>query len=372
MVKELVSTGWRLALVGGLAVSLHGCMLDPAGLAITAAQVAYTPDEPEPLDMLPVFKDMYRNQDCPQLTRTDGLLREAALQPGDHSTIPPALEAIRQVKLEKSCPAVAVAAVAPAAAVQPAAPAPALAPAAPQPLAMAPAVPGVNVPVANVPAVANANRGWLGSALLDSTSLSPALVRDLGMPDGHGVLVTGIAPGSAAALAGLKVADVIQSVDGKVFDQTPQLIQYLGTHNAGDVVVLQIWRNRASLRVNATLAATQAQFPPADAGVEIFCYISAMPSFPIEGGGSYWTTQPFALPGATRNDAYARGQVVGQQFKNYLLSQGVNPKSLDISVGICGSGYGTAANSLKQTIEARKGGNFVALGAASVTVYWQP
>lgn len=367
MVKELVSTGWRLALVGGLAVSLHGCMLDPAGLAITAAQVAYTPEEPEPIDMLPVFKDMYRNQDCPQLTRTDDLLRQAAQQPGDHSTIPPALEAIRQVKVEKGCPAVAVAAVTPAAAVQPAAPAPALAPAAPQPLAMAPVA-----PTTNAPAATNASRGWLGSALLDSSSLPRGLVSDLGLPDGHGVLVTGIAPGSAAAQAGLKVADVIQSVDGKVFDQTPQLIEYLGTHKPGEVVVLQVWRNRASLRINASLAATQAQFPPADAGVEIFCYISAMPTFPIEGGGSYWLTYPFALPGATRNDAYARGQVVGQQFKNYLISQGVNPKSVEVSVGICGSGYGTAANSLKVTQQARTGASFTAIGATSVTVYWQP
>ena len=349
---NLLVKGARLLAVGAALSSLQGCMLDPAGIGLTIAQAAYTPDEPEPIDYLTPLKDMYRPQDCSQLTSTDGMLRLAAQQPGEHSTLPTALEAIRQVKAEKGCPAEA------------------------QVTATAQPAPGTATTAAALSAPVAAGetsgRGWLGAALLPGDSLHAALVRDLGMPDGHGVLVTGVVPGTAAARAGVKAADVIQSVDGLVFDQADKLVDYLAASKAGTPVTLKIWRNHTSITFNATLAATQPPPVYAAQGALIYCYAQAMPDSFVAGGSSYWLSKPFAVPGATVNTAAERGKVVGQQFKQYLLSQGVNPASVNAAYGMCSQGIGNAMQFLEATEKAQKSGPFVASNSTSVTILWQP
>lgn len=360
---NLLVKGARLLAVGAALSSLHGCMLDPAGIGLTLAQAAYTPDDPEPIDHLTPLKDMYRGQDCRQLDVTDGALRTNLGQPGEHNIVPTALEAIRQVKAEKGCPAEAqvAATVAPATA------------------------PAVNtVPATNTASTANgapltvnvapptSGRGWLGASLLPADKLHDVLVRDLGLPDSHGVLVTGVILGSAAAQAGIKAADVIQSINGQVFDQTTQLIAYLASNKAGTPVTLKLWRNRSSITLVATLAGTQPPPIYAATGSLIYCYAMAMPGTLIPGGGSYWLSTPFALPGATVSNAAERGKVVGQQFKQYLLSQGVNPETVKEAFGICSQGIGNANTFLEAEENSRKHPAFLATNSTSVKILWQP
>ncbi|MCU1732252.1 MULTISPECIES: PDZ domain-containing protein [unclassified Pseudomonas] len=360
---NLLVKGVRLLAVGAALSSLHGCMLDPAGIGLTLAQAAYTPDDPEPIDHLTPLKDMYRGQDCRQLDVTDGALRTNLGEPGEHNIVPTALEAIRQVKAEKGCPAEAqvAATVAPATA------------------------PAVNtVPATNTASTANgapltvnvapptSGRGWLGASLLPADKLHDVLVRDLGLPDSHGVLVTGVIPGSAAAQAGIKAADVIQSINGQVFDQTTQLIAYLASNKAGTPVTLKLWRNRSSITLVATLAGTQPPPIYAATGSLIYCYAMAMPGTLIPGGGSYWLSTPFALPGATVSNAAERGKAVGQQFKQYLLSQGVNPETVKEAFGICSQGIGNANTFLEAEENSRKHPAFLATNSTSVKILWQP
>lgn len=358
---NLLVKGARLLAVGAALSSLHGCMLDPAGIGLTLAQAAYTPDDPEPIDHLTPLKDMYRAQDCPQLDRTDGALRFTLAQPGDHTVVPTALEAIRQVKAEKGCPTEAQV----AATAQPAT-SPATTAGTPASAAAATAPATANV------ASAASGRGWLGASLLPADKLHDVLVRDLGLPDSHGVLVTGVIPGSAAAQAGIKAADVIQSIDGQVFDQTTQLIAYLASTKAGSPVTLKLWRNRSSITLVATLAGTQPPPIYAATGSLIYCYAMAMPGTLIPGGGSYWLSTPFALPGATASNAAERGKVVGQQFKQYLLSQGVNPETVKEAFGICSQGIGNANTFLEAEENSRKQPAFLATNSTSVKLLWQP
>ncbi|MBK3442466.1 hypothetical protein [Pseudomonas lactis] len=63
---------------------------------------------------------------------------------------------------------------------------------------------------------------------------------------------------------------------------------------------------------------------------------------------------PFALPGATVSNAAERRKVVGQQFKQYLLSQGVNPETVKEAFGICSQGIGNANTFLEAEENARK------------------
>lgn len=357
MANRLVK-GARLLVVGAALSSLYGCMLDPAGIGLTLAQAAYTPDEPEPIDHLTPLKDLYRAQDCPQLARTDGALRASLVQPGDQTIVPTALEAVRQVKAEKGCPAGAeVANKVPAVNTVPAA---------------------TTVPTANTASLVvnvappTSGRGWLGVSLLTADKLHDVLVRDLGLPDSHGVLVTGVTPGSAAAQAGVKAADVIQSIDGQVFDQATQLMAYIASKKAGSPVTLKLWRNRSSLSLVVTLSGTQPPPVYAATGSQIYCYASAMPGVLIPGGGSYWLSTPFALPGATVSNAAERGKVVGQQFKQYLLSQGVNPETVKEAFGICSQGIGNANTFLESEENSRKHPAFVASNSTSVKILWQP
>lgn len=358
--QTIIMKGARTAAIAAALASLHGCALDPAGIGLTLAQAAYVPDEPEPIDHLTPLKDMYRPQDCATLTRTDESLRFSAQQPGDHSIVPTALEAIRQVKAEKGCPVEAQT----AKIEQPA----------------TASVARIEAPAAaatTATAVANAapvstGRGWLGAALLPADNLHAVLARDLGLPDGHGVFVIGVMPGSAAAQAGVKAADVIQSIDGQVFDQTTQMIAYLASNKAGTPVSLKVWRNRTSITLTATLAATQPPPLYAAPGAQIYCYAQAMPTFPLTGGSTYWLSTPFALPGATVNTAAERGKVVGQQFKQYLLSQGVNPDSVKEAFGMCSQGIANATTFLEASEKANQSSAFLATNSTGVKILWQP
>ncbi|QLF94084.1 PDZ domain-containing protein [Pseudomonas sp. ABC1] len=197
-------------------------------------------------------------------------------------------------------------------------------------------------------------------------------MRDLGMPDGHGVLITRIAVDSAAAMAGLKAVDVIQSVDGQVFDQTNQLMSYLTSRKAGAVVELKVWRGQRSIPLTATLKGTAAALAAPAPGSEIYCYATAFPQFPAIGGSVYWQSTPFALPGATRNNANEQGKIVGQQFKQYLISQGMGAKTVEAAFGICANGLANAANSLQATESARTLSAFTSTGSAGVTINWAP
>jgi S1-C subfamily serine protease len=80
------------------------------------------------------------------------------------------------------------------------------------------------------------------------------LKQQIELPVGEGVLIWQVAPGGAAANAGLRgltqtengdveIGDIIVGIDGEKLDNTDDLYRILDKHQVGDTVQVQIVRN---------------------------------------------------------------------------------------------------------------------------------
>ena len=82
----------------------------------------------------------------------------------------------------------------------------------------------------------------------------PMLGINMGMsPEQKGVIVVGIIDGSPAALAGLKVADIIVALDGNKIENSDDLLQLLTKRKAGDRVKFDFLRDNIIHSASATL-----------------------------------------------------------------------------------------------------------------------
>jgi len=68
-----------------------------------------------------------------------------------------------------------------------------------------------------------------------------------------GILVTGLRVGGCAQEAGLALGDVILSIDGNTVTDTDTLNALMYSYNAGDTVVLKIYRSKQELTISLTL-----------------------------------------------------------------------------------------------------------------------
>ena len=82
-------------------------------------------------------------------------------------------------------------------------------------------------------------RPWLGARL---QAVSPEIAESLGLPRPTGVLVQTVAPDSPATKAGLKVGDLILTVDGQVVDDPQSLNYRFGTRPMGGKSMFRINR----------------------------------------------------------------------------------------------------------------------------------
>lgn len=83
----------------------------------------------------------------------------------------------------------------------------------------------------------------------------PALGINLGERRGvKGAPVAGVAPGSPAAAAGVRVGDIVESVDDRTVADSSDLLRILAKRQAGDKVKLGILRDRRNFQVEVVLA----------------------------------------------------------------------------------------------------------------------
>lgn len=94
-------------------------------------------------------------------------------------------------------------------------------------------------------------RGMLGVMAQDIT---PELAKALHMTRNQGALVTDIIPGSPAAVAALKVQDIIQDVNGSSIRDSDQLHNVLGLLRPGTKIQLTVLRDQKILKLNASIA----------------------------------------------------------------------------------------------------------------------
>jgi serine protease Do len=85
-------------------------------------------------------------------------------------------------------------------------------------------------------------RGWLG---LGIQPLTPELAKSFGVSTDEGILVNQVMPKSPAETAGLKIGDVILSVDGKRIKDTRQLQRQIAESEIGNTIELVVLREKA-------------------------------------------------------------------------------------------------------------------------------
>ena len=100
-------------------------------------------------------------------------------------------------------------------------------------------------------ATGSAQHARLGVVIQD---LSAPLAESFGLPRPDGALVAQVAPGSPAALAGLKAGDVITQINGEPIERSGSLSSRIGLSSPGDKVKLQVWRDKASRDLEVKLA----------------------------------------------------------------------------------------------------------------------
>jgi len=100
------------------------------------------------------------------------------------------------------------------------------------------------------------NRPRLG---IDAEDLNDQLGSYFGAPNGEGILVRSVNPGSAAEKAGLKAGDVIVSLDGQPMHGLAELRSKLGGPSDGKTVKLGVLRNKSALTLDVEIPSTKSK-----------------------------------------------------------------------------------------------------------------
>ena len=107
-------------------------------------------------------------------------------------------------------------------------------------------------------ATGKASHGRLGVTVQE---LNQSLAESFGLPRADGALIANVAPGSAAAAAGLKSGDVITQVNGEPVARGGTLSSIIGMSAPGEKVKLKVWRERAFRDIEVTLGNADAGKP---------------------------------------------------------------------------------------------------------------
>jgi serine protease Do len=95
----------------------------------------------------------------------------------------------------------------------------------------------------------------LGVMLQD---LSAPLAESFGLKSPDGALVSSVAPGSAAASAGLKAGDVITALDGNAVHTAGDVSTRVGLAKPGDRLTLVLWRDKSRQDITVSLGKAQS------------------------------------------------------------------------------------------------------------------
>jgi C-terminal processing protease CtpA/Prc len=94
------------------------------------------------------------------------------------------------------------------------------------------------------------NRGYLGVALLD---LTPELRTHFGAPEDSGVMISKVEAGSPAEKAGIKVGDILTTIDGKAVKSSWDVMGKMRDYDNSQLVPIEVWRNGKAQNVTASI-----------------------------------------------------------------------------------------------------------------------
>jgi serine protease Do len=114
------------------------------------------------------------------------------------------------------------------------------------------AIPGsiVNVAYQQLRKFGHIHRAQIGVGL---QSISPMLAAAMNLPRSYGVIVSDVLPDSPAMAAGVRVGDVMLTIDGRMADSVPYVSFRLMSVDAGAKVHLEVLRDKQKLAFDVTV-----------------------------------------------------------------------------------------------------------------------
>jgi serine protease Do len=139
--------------------------------------------------------------------------------------------------------------------------------------------------VKQLKATGKVSRGMIGVTL---QPIDAEAAKGLGLPDTRGALINDVAPGSAGEKAGLRVGDVVRSIDGTQIRQSSDLPPIIGAMPPGTKTTLGILRDGKAKEVRVTLEELDPSLLPG---------ASQQPLPRGPGGGANTRANPLGLVG---------------------------------------------------------------------------
>ena len=99
-------------------------------------------------------------------------------------------------------------------------------------------------------------RGWIG---IEPQNLTSELADSFRAPRGRGVLVANVVRNGPAEEAGIRIGDVLVTIDGQPVNDTGTLLNVVAALKPGSRTALTILRNRTEVKLNATVGRRPTQ-----------------------------------------------------------------------------------------------------------------
>jgi serine protease Do len=105
----------------------------------------------------------------------------------------------------------------------------------------------INVSYQQLRTFGHVHRGAIGASV---QTVTPELAEALHLPRASGLIVSDVSPGSSAEQAGLRVQDLIVTVDGQAMDNVPFLAFHLMAEEAGSIIHFALLRGSDQLTLD--------------------------------------------------------------------------------------------------------------------------
>jgi serine protease DegQ len=90
-------------------------------------------------------------------------------------------------------------------------------------------------------------RGWLG---IEPQDMTADLARAFGLEQASGVIIAGMLRDGPATKGGMKVGDIVQTIDGRAVENTQQLLSRIAASTPGQSVELGVFRNGKQIKLS--------------------------------------------------------------------------------------------------------------------------
>jgi serine protease DegQ len=104
-------------------------------------------------------------------------------------------------------------------------------------------------------------RGWFGVEVAD---ISPELAQSLGLKGTRGAIVGAIEKGSPAEKGGIRLGDVLVSVNGKAVSDVNQALNAIAEVSPGKTVAVKVVRKNAEVSLDVVVGKRKPRTRPAE------------------------------------------------------------------------------------------------------------